>query len=83
MKYMYIKWQDAFSVNVNEIDQQHKKLIGMINELFDAMEEGRGRAILSGLLEEMVDYSKTHFSNEEAYMRRFEFEGYGGPQAGA
>jgi hemerythrin len=37
-----IQWNDGLSVNVVEIDRQHQKLIGMINDLNDAMRQGKG-----------------------------------------
>ena len=38
-----ITWSDNLSVNVGEIDMQHKKLVVMINELYDAMKIGKGK----------------------------------------
>lgn len=37
----YIEWKEIYSFNVHEIDEQHKKLIGMINGLHDAMKVGK------------------------------------------
>ncbi len=40
-----IDWDKSLSVNVEEIDQQHKKLIAMINELNEAMRNGKGKEV--------------------------------------
>jgi hemerythrin len=41
-----IQWDESFSVNVAEIDKQHQRLLEMINELYDAMRQGRGKVII-------------------------------------
>lgn len=79
MGHAFIEWRDDFSVNVKEIDEQHKRLLGMINglcKLHNAMKAGKARATWSALLDEMTDYMQTHFTTEEAYMKRFNFPGY-------
>ncbi len=72
----YMDWKDYYSVNVREIDEQHKKLIGMINELHDAMKAGKGKAAMSNILKELIDYASSHFATEERYMKHFGFPGY-------
>jgi hemerythrin len=66
-----INWNDTLSVNVNEIDQQHKNLIRMINELNDAMKQGKGRTVIGKIIKDMIDYTTTHFKTEEGYFDRF------------
>lgn len=72
----YMEWKDIFSVNVKEFDEQHKKLIEMINELHDAIKKGQGRVAIAAVMEGMIDYALTHFANEERYMYLFHFPGY-------
>ena len=67
------EWQDKFSVKINSIDEQHKKLINIINDLHDAMLEGKSREIIKEVLFRLVDYTKTHFTYEEEL---FEKHGY-------
>ena len=45
-KMALITWNDTLSVNVEEIDQQHRTLIAMINELNEAMKLGKGKDVL-------------------------------------
>jgi len=56
---------ETYSVKVREIDEQHKKLIGMINELHEKMKEGKGKDILQKIILGLVDYTKYHFTYEE------------------
>jgi hemerythrin len=66
-----IQWTDALSVGINEIDGQHKKLVGWINELNEAMREGKGKAVLSHTLMGLGSYTKEHFATEEKYFAKF------------
>ncbi|MDD3628037.1 MAG: bacteriohemerythrin, partial [bacterium] len=68
-----IEWTKELSVNFSTIDSQHKKLIGLINKLHDAMKEGKGSAVLDEVINEMSDYAKIHFETEEKYMEKFKF----------
>lgn len=38
-----IQWNDSLPVGVDAMDLQHKKLVNLINQLFDAMKEGKGK----------------------------------------
>lgn len=65
-----IDWNSSYSVNVKEIDDQHKKLIDLINKLYDEMKSGHGKEALSGVLKELVDYTKYHFQAEEKLLSK-------------
>ena len=66
-----INWNDSLSVHVAEIDQQHKKLIEMINELNDAMKVGKGKDVLEKIVNNLIGYTATHFKTEENYFAKF------------
>jgi hemerythrin len=61
----FIAWNDHLSVGVKEIDDDHKKMVGMINHLYDGISSGEGKAALKVILKELVDYSQYHFAHEE------------------
>jgi hemerythrin-like metal-binding protein len=63
-------WTSKYSVGIPDIDEQHQKLVGMVNALYKAMRNGQGQAILSPLFEALVTYTEQHFSYEENLMRR-------------
>ncbi len=65
------EWNDSMSVNVAEIDIQHKKLIGLINKLHEAMGQGKAKEILGEIINSLVDYTETHFLLEEKYFDQF------------
>jgi hemerythrin len=66
-----INWNDSLSVNVKEIDLQHKKLIDMINELNDAMKTGRGKDAVGKIVGGLISYTAIHFKKEEQYFDQF------------
>lgn len=66
-----ITWDDSLSVNVAEIDQQHKKLIDLINELNDAMKRGEGKSVVGKTVYNLFNYTLIHFKNEEQYFEKF------------
>ena len=56
-----INWNESLSVNVKEIDLQHKKLIDMNNELNEAMKLGKGKDALGKIVNGLISYTATHF----------------------
>jgi hemerythrin len=71
-----IEWTADLSVNVVLIDDQHKSLFGLLNQLYSAMKAGKPEQILKPLLDDLVHYAQVHFATEEMYMKQFEFPGY-------
>lgn len=63
-----LSWQEKYSVGIKEIDNQHKQLINMINELNDAMLAGRGKDALLPVLNKLAGYCVSHFAMEEKLM---------------
>jgi len=72
------EWNDDYSVKVASIDAQHKKLVGMLNDLHDGMVSGTGAEKLSALLGGLVEYTAMHFTYEEKL-----FAEHGYPQSKA
>ncbi|MBZ0152073.1 MAG: bacteriohemerythrin [Planctomycetes bacterium] len=60
-------WNDKFSVGVDVIDQDHKKLVSMVNELYDAIQAGKGKEKVGPVLDGLIDYTKMHFAREEKF----------------
>jgi hemerythrin len=68
-----LRWSDKYSVNVQEIDSQHHKLIDLINELYTAMMEKKTKEALLGILDGLVKYTIYHFQTEERYFVEFDY----------
>lgn len=69
-----ITWASMLSVGVKEIDDQHKKLIDLINQLNDAMLAGKSRDSMGKILGELAAYTQYHFSTEERLMGQYKYE---------
>ena len=69
----YIEWKPEYSVGIESIDQQHRKLVGLINSLQTAVDYSTGEEFERQALEELVDYTRTHFKYEEGLMEQHGF----------
>ncbi len=58
-------WNQGMSVGVRVLDEDHKKLIAMINELHASMMEGHSNEIVGGVLRRLANYTVEHFQREE------------------
>jgi hemerythrin len=63
-----LKWEDKFTVGIKAIDDDHKKLIQLMVDLWDSIEMGKGRTIIVDVLQKLLDYTRTHFTDEEKIM---------------
>jgi hemerythrin-like metal-binding protein len=66
----FVDWKQEYSVGNREIDEQHKRLVGLINQLHDAMKAGGRHEDLMKIMNELVDYTRYHFSHEEKLMQK-------------
>lgn len=64
----YWVWDPVFSVGIDVIDQQHKRLIEYINELNNALRYNDKQKVQTVLLH-LIDYTMSHFSFEESLMQ--------------
>ena len=66
----FVSWDEAYSVGFEPIDNQHKKLVTMVNALFAGCKMGDVAANIAYLrtINDAMEYAGTHFSDEEKYM---------------
>ncbi len=70
---VFMEWSEGLSVQVKEIDEQHKNLVLMVNKLHEAMMNRQGRQVIGGIIDDLAEYTKYHFSTEERYMRQYRY----------
>lgn len=71
-----LEWREEFSVGVQKIDEQHKQLVVMLNNLHSAMKQGEGNEALNRILSEMASYAVEHFQTEEELFRSYSYPEY-------
>jgi len=73
-----VTWSPTFSVGIRLIDQQHKGLLDMVNDMFNHVvgSEEAEREYFQRIIHKAVDYVKVHFATEERIMKATRFPGY-------
>lgn len=66
-------WKDEYTVNVNEIDRQHKKMINLVTNIHVSVESRIDKDKLKILLNELVEYTRMHFSTEDKLMKKYAY----------
>lgn len=69
-------WGSQYETGIFVIDVQHKKLVEAINNLHDAMKEGKGKDKAQSILDFLVDYTVQHFNTEENLMKQKNYSDY-------
>ena len=69
-----IVWGVVLSVAVDEIDEDHRKLINIFNILNHAVAEGESPEYLAAVLKELINCTVWHFSHEERLMLKYGYE---------
>ncbi len=62
-------WDSSFETGNSMIDQQHLRLVDLINELADALAGQVGDTVPDRIHRQLLDYTRYHFSSEEKLMR--------------
>ncbi|MDR1143716.1 MAG: bacteriohemerythrin [Spirochaetaceae bacterium] len=73
-----VSWSSTFSVGIKLIDDQHKELLNLTNDLFNHCvgDDAEERAYFEKVIHEAVKYVKIHFATEEKIMRKTNFSGF-------
>jgi len=72
----YVKWKDAYNVGVDLIDEDHQKLMNLINKLKMAVRYHTGECYEKQAMDELAEWTRTHFAREERLMQRHGYPGY-------
>ena len=68
-------WNEIYSVRHQRLDGQHKRLFEILYELEDSIDI-RGQRMMASMVEELVDFFRSHFAAEENAMQQAAYPGY-------
>ncbi len=69
-----IKWTDDYCLNIKAIDDQHKKLVDMINMFYNEMSKKSNKELISDLISKMKAYTEFHFKTEEELFSKLPYQ---------
>ncbi len=67
-------WDKALSVEVDEIDEDHRRLVQLFNILGRAVTDGDSANYIKAVLDELISCTVWHFKHEERLMLRYGYE---------
>lgn len=73
-KQLFAVWKDEYSVGIESLDNDHRKLLNLINNLQTAVHYHTGDEFEKKALHEVIDYTKYHFEREEKMMEDAGYE---------
>jgi len=73
-----LEWNDAMSVGIKAIDDDHKALLALIIKLSNSIENYHDQATIEAIFSELEKYIVYHFTREEAIMREVQYKGIEG-----
>ena len=68
-----IKWNDSYNLNISIIDEQHKKLVDMINEFYAEIQNKSNSELIGDLIKKMKEYIQFHFKTEEEMLAKTDY----------
>jgi len=66
-------WRDIYSVNVRNMDEQHRQLFDLADNIHKAVEEGKEDEVIYEVMTSLVHYTRTHFKDEERLMKKHSY----------
>lgn len=63
----FMEWTQKYSVGIPIFDDEHKKLIAIINDLYEGIETGCEKEALQRAIKGLIEYTILHFRHEEMY----------------
>lgn len=69
----YFEWADDMVIDQGAIDEDHKNLVNLVNELHTATSVGKGQEVIERIMTDLITYTKEHLHREEQIMAAINF----------
>jgi hemerythrin-like metal-binding protein len=69
----YIVWSDSLRVNNAELDDHHKRVLELVNQLYATIRGGTAQRLVRPILDELEESMPVHFRQEEEWMQHHQF----------
>lgn len=69
-------WDNTLSVEVKEIDDDHRRLVDLFNLLNHSLAAGDAKDYVEAVLDELISCTVWHFRHEERLMLKHGYDGY-------
>jgi methyl-accepting chemotaxis protein len=73
-KKQLIDWGPRYFIGLKSIDEQHKILVDLMNELYEAFGSNKNKKVIKHVLKELLDYTIYHFGNEEELFEKYGYK---------
>lgn len=70
---VFFEFTPELHTGFHEQDRQHQKLIDLINAVYTALSSGSSKATLEQVIDELINYTETHFEWENVLMKKLGF----------
>ena len=71
----WVQWDEGLNVGIDAIDEHHRYLFDLINDLYEVVSQKRGARDVARLVKATDAYAKVHFRAEEKMMQHYGYEG--------
>ena len=78
----YFEWGNDLVIDQGPIDEDHKYLVALVNELHTATSQGQGREVVGEILQRLVSNTRDHIQREERIMEAVKLPQLGGHKLG-
>lgn len=70
-----IVWKEIYETGIVALDNEHRKLVEGINQLYEAVRDKRSEEVLGDVLAMLELYTVDHFQHEEKLMAEYHYSG--------
>ncbi len=70
---LFIPWNEKYEIGIDELDRQHRDLVGQANELHKALSKSANKEQIKSAIRGMEEFVRVHFADEEWIMEMCQY----------